>query len=37
MIFENNDVVIEILFDNFEKNNLKLINVKIKREFHDLM
>ena len=37
MKFENDDVVIEILFDDFEKNILRLINVKIKRELHDLL
>ena len=35
--FENDDVVIKILFDDFEKNILHLINIKIKRELHDLL
>ena len=37
MTSENDDIVIEILFDNFEKNIMRLINVRIKREFHDLL
>ena len=37
MTFENDDIVIDVLFDDFEKNNLILINVRIKRDIHDLM